>query len=487
MHDETIKAIVREIGGALKGRSLGRVFQLTPLSLAITFGLREGPFLLISVDPKRPRLHLIVRRLKELEKQSLPLNRFAQALLATLGGGKLVSIIKDEEDRIVRLSFQSLDLAGAIHLQTLVIQLTGRSANLLILDSEGRVTHVLRSPKPLASDDSPDGQREGNAYYPPNRRGAKLIEEPPLRQDGFSSISEAADNYYSQLESKERFRAQAKILSNQLRKEINQRVRLREKLKRDLAGHGTPGQHKRLGDLLLANIASAEREGNRVRLKDYYAESEPIIEIEVEEKTSLQEEAARHFARYTKSKRAAEQIQIRLNELDRELLRLQEEQAGVEKAIASGDEESLNAVAAIAQTKRPSSGRQSRQAPALPGVRRYRSTDGYEILVGRAAHDNDHLTFHLARGNDLWLHAGDYPGSHVVVRNPTRKEIPRRTLVEAAQLAGKFSQANKDAKVVIHYTQRKFVSKLKGAAPGLVRLSSFRSITVEPKEGVERI
>ena len=123
----------------------------------------------------------------------------------------------------------------------------------------------------------------------------------------------------------------------------------------------------------------------------------------------------------------------------------------------------------------------------LPGVRRYRSTDGYEVLVGRAARDNDNLTFKIAQPNDLWLHAGDYPGSHVVIRNPTRKEIPHRTIIEAAQLAGRFSQASEDSKVVIHYTPRKVLSKPKGAAPGLVRLSRFRSITVEPREGINRI
>ena len=123
----------------------------------------------------------------------------------------------------------------------------------------------------------------------------------------------------------------------------------------------------------------------------------------------------------------------------------------------------------------------------IPGVRRYLSTDGYEILVGKGARDNDNLTFRIARPHDLWLHAGDYPGSHVVVRNPTRKEIPQRTMIEAAQLAGRFSQASEDAKVVIHYTERKFLSKPKGAAPGLVRLSSFRSITVEPKEDIQRL
>jgi predicted ribosome quality control (RQC) complex YloA/Tae2 family protein len=123
----------------------------------------------------------------------------------------------------------------------------------------------------------------------------------------------------------------------------------------------------------------------------------------------------------------------------------------------------------------------------VPGARRYRSSDGYEILVGRAAHDNDQLTFRIARPHDLWLHAADYPGSHVIVRNPTRADVPHRTIIEAAQLAAAFSQAKRDAKVDVHYTQRKFLSKPKGAAPGLVRMSSFRTITVEPSVCVERI
>ena len=108
--------------------------------------------------------------------------------------------------------------------------------------------------------------------------------------------------------------------------------------------------------------------------------------------------------------------------------------------------------------------------------------------VGRGARDNDHLTFRVARPHDLWLHSADYPGSHVVIRNPVRgRDIPHRTIIEAAQLAAHFSHARANAKVDVHYTQRKFLSKPKGAAPGLVRMSSFRNIAVEPRESGERI
>ena len=97
------------------------------------------------------------------------------------------------------------------------------------------------------------------------------------------------------------------------------------------------------------------------------------------------------------------------------------------------------------------------------------------------------MTFRLARPNDLWLHAADYPGAHVIVRNHTKLDIPHRTLVEAAQLAAAYSQAREDSKVSVNYTPRKFISKPKGAAPGLVKLAQFKTLLVAPREAGERI
>jgi predicted ribosome quality control (RQC) complex YloA/Tae2 family protein len=158
----------------------------------------------------------------------------------------------------------------------------------------------------------------------------------------------------------------------------------------------------------------------------------------------------------------------------------------LEKAVATRD---ASALSEFEEKKAsPAADRKKKKAsPTLPGMRRYQSSDGYEVLVGRTARDNDQLTFRVARPNDLWLHAGDYPGSHVIVRNSSRSDIPHRTIIEAAQLAAKFSQARKDAKVDIHYTRRKFLTKPKGSAPGLVHMSNFKTITVKPGENLERM
>jgi hypothetical protein len=79
------------------------------------------------------------------------------------------------------------------------------------------------------------------------------------------------------------------------------------------------------------------------------------------------------------------------------------------------------------------------------------------------------------------MHAADYPGSHVVIRSRSRQEeVPHQTLLEAAQLAAFYSQGKKQPKAAVHYTLKKFVNKPKGAAPGLVSLSSFKTLLVEP-------
>src|SRR5262249_39693529 len=254
----------------------------------------------------------------------------------------------------------------------------------------------------------------------------------------------------------------------------------------DLASHSNADDEKRIGDLLLANMSTAKRTGTVVRLVDYFAENTPEIEIKIDENLSLQEEAQRRFDSYSRSRRAVVRLKQRTAEVESAIEHLRDRQKQLHQIIAERNEFGLDQLAGPPRTGSAPTTKQKR-AQKIRGARHYLSSDGYEILVGRTSSDNDFLTFKIAHPNDLWLHAGDYPGSHVVVRNTTRKEIPQRTIIEAAQLAAYFSRARDDSKVAIHYTPRKFLSKPKGAAPGLVRLSRFKTMNVPPRESVKRI
>ena len=483
MDDQTISDIVEEIAPGLKGRSPGKIFQLSALALAIDFHSRDKSYLFISAEPNQPRLYMMALRVNELEKQSIGLSPFAQALKSELSPTRIQSVKKDSDDRVVRFSFAGRDEVGQEVARTLIAQLTGRAANLFLLDAQGTILRALRPGRG-------EGQAVGQKYESPVHSSAEVARAQvrPLKRGAFKTLSEAADAHYRHVAETRTFDGKVSTARTNLRKQTSQRQKLLRQLERDLSAQSAAGEHKRIGDLLLANLSTAKRRGAVVQLTDYFADGAPKIEIEVDEGSSLQEEAARRFARYAKSKRAAQEITKRLESVKSDLEKLGGRQTMLEQIISEGDEAALDAFAGLSVP--PAVGGKflkGKPDKRIPGVRRYLSADGYEILVGRAARDNDHLTFKVAKPHDLWLHAANYPGSHVIVRNPTRKEIPHGTIIAAAQLAAHFCRARKDSKVDVHYTPRKFLSKPKGAGPGLVRMSNFKTITVAPGESGKRL
>ena len=122
--------------------------------------------------------------------------------------------------------------------------------------------------------------------------------------------------------------------------------------------------------------------------------------------------------------------------------------------------------------------RDKKQKPA--DFLRYRSSDGFEILVGRNNTQNDRLTLKTARGRDWWFHVKNAPGSHVVVLSEG-KDVPDRTKTEAAMLAVVHSSQSAGAKVAVDYTQVRNVWKANGAKPGMVLYDTYETtyITVE--------
>lgn len=113
--------------------------------------------------------------------------------------------------------------------------------------------------------------------------------------------------------------------------------------------------------------------------------------------------------------------------------------------------------------------------------------DGFEILVGRGARENDELTFQVAEPQDLWLHVSGCAGSHVVVRNPEDlSEIPRHVVERAAELAAWHSKARKArGKVEVHVCRVSDVSKRRSAPPGEVTLRRWDAVKVYPRGPAE--
>ena len=117
----------------------------------------------------------------------------------------------------------------------------------------------------------------------------------------------------------------------------------------------------------------------------------------------------------------------------------------------------------------------------------YRSSDGFDIYVGKNNLQNDRLTFRFAEGNDIFMHAKKIPGSHVIIRTEGR-EVPDRTYEEGGALAAYYSAGRAQGKVEVDYVVKKEVKKPAGAKPGyVVYYTNYSLIGVADISGIEQI
>jgi predicted ribosome quality control (RQC) complex YloA/Tae2 family protein len=206
------------------------------------------------------------------------------------------------------------------------------------------------------------------------------------------------------------------------------------------------------------------------------------------EQTPL-ENAQRFFKRYQKVRDAAAVVPGLLEAARQDLAYL--DQLQVHAALA-GDPAALAAVRAdlrlatedespVQQRKPDRRDPRARDGKGKPGISplRVRTADGMEILVGRSARQNDAVTFDLAAPQDLWFHARQIPGAHVILRVAGRPPT-RQALLEAATLAASHSQARGATTVPVDYTLVRNVRRIKGGKPGLVHYSGETTLQVHP-------
>jgi len=262
---------------------------------------------------------------------------------------------------------------------------------------------------------------------------------------------------------------------------------------------------RRSGEILLASFGRIKRGASRVGLPDPFADSpRATVEINLDPALSPDENAARLFQRAKKGERGVERANERLAETRENLSRLDELRR---EAPRTGPGELLGRLGRfLVSAKIDSSargdvqetylGRQAVAAPragrpghGTPGAhkslrpRTYVLSDGWEVWVGRTNTENDLITHRLSNPHDFWFHVVGVPGSHVILRRPTRNSMPKpTTLVEAAQIAAYFSKARKQTRVPVIYTERKFVSKPRRGKPGLAHCTRERELLVRPKK-----
>lgn len=235
------------------------------------------------------------------------------------------------------------------------------------------------------------------------------------------------------------------------------------------------------GELITAYAYQLKKGDTLISVKDFY--SNENIEIKMDPRYTPIENAQKYFKTYNKSRATLRHLSKLVKENQEELEYLQSVSVAVSHTenLKELDEiiEELDRGGYLKKHKKSS----KKQEKKLP-PRKFVSSEGLTILVGRNNYQNDWLTLKLAGKNDIWLHTKDIPGTHVILQLPQGvtdiEDVPDKSLEEAAALAAFFSQARTGSKVPVDYTFKYNVKKPSGAKPGMVIYENNWTILTDP-------
>jgi predicted ribosome quality control (RQC) complex YloA/Tae2 family protein len=427
-----------------------------------------------SADPEASRLHVQHDR---VERHEGPLGPFYRAVESDLAGGTVAGLAPVRSDRIAILEVRD---GAAGERRALVLELFGRRANLILLGPDDRVVAVLVEPPG-------SGQPRievGAAWHPPlgkpGEPGPSIAEAfGVVESEELAPLSRVVERALGSRAQDVRRERDARDLAERLERKLERARGLVRGLKARFAAGSEAERVRADGELLKTQLGRIARGTKSVAVADP-SQDGAERKIVLDPKLSPVQNLERMFERARKlesdaSSAAADLEGARAREGALAALAAEARSADVDpadveaRALASG---LLEARQSALPPKR-----RAEPAPRLP-YKSFATARGGEIRVGRSARDNDDLTFHHAKGSDLWLHTADTPGSHVVLVLEKGADPDSEDLVDAAHLAVHFSPLRGATRGRVHVARRKEVHKPRGAKPGLVQLSGGRILDV---------
>lgn len=293
------------------------------------------------------------------------------------------------------------------------------------------------------------------------------------------SFSELLSAYYAEKSRAERMNRRAADL---IRTVTNARDRARRKLsaqRQELLETAQRERNKHLGDLITANLYQLEKGMNRVKVVDYFDESCPETEIELDVRLTPQQNAQRYYKLYNKAKTAEAVLTVQVGQGERDVDYLESVLALVSEAECEQDlaqlREELRQTGVLSNRQQ----RGQRQKPVRARPYEYRTSDGFAVFAGKNNLQNDLLTMKTAFKSDIWFHTQKIHGSHVILvadgREPTDE-----AMTEAAMIAAYHSKARGSSLVPVDYTPVRYVKKPSGAKPGFVIYHVYQTAYVTP-------
>ena len=309
---------------------------------------------------------------------------------------------------------------------------------------------------------------------------------PEDRVEFHESMSSAVERFYEARIAEENTRQRKQTVHRAIQGEIKRLERLAENLDRDLANVEREAEYRRYGDLITSHLGQLKAGTAEARVEDYYSGTQEVISIPLKPDLSPAENARWYFRRARKARDGRKAVEHRIARTRDRLAEV------VEVGAKLGDEPDgtalerawracvrLGLVKATVGTGASKRGRKRDRGDIHP--RRYLTSSGHLLLVGRNSRENEALT-KSAAPDDIWLHARNMGGSHVILRRTDRTQMPsRRTLHEAASLTAYFSKGRGSTTVPVDYTERRYVRKMRRGAPGQVVFTHEKTLFVEPK------
>ena len=472
---QLLSQVVDELAALLHGARVDRVLPVDADSFCLAFHHeRRSSYLLLSAESSLPRMHLLSQK----PAGSRTPVQFCLSLRKHLTGSRLTAIRLVDLDRVVEMLFSSPDSSCS-----LVFELFGAHANLMLIDPSSVILAVHRSVPP--GDRVKRPLLPGLGYeFPTKPVCAAGSNGVPDRSDngsidpGDCPKNAEAEALFSNLILDRHLHAKKTELLAAAKRILAKADRKANALQGDLRSAGNADEHKQAGDLILANIRDLEKGQASAELIAH--DGQPRV-IALDPGLSIAKNADRYYRKYKKAKTAVSMVQARLRKTREEQSFLTSIIADIASS-ASPDDLLLIQTRMVRYGFLTASKVVATKASGSAASASYRTIihQGWEILIGKSAKGNDMITMKLARPDDLWLHAEGMPGSHVLVRNPEGRDVPDPVLAKAAALAARYSKGKGSTKVPVAYTRARFVSKPKGAKPGLVMLAERKTIMVAP-------
>ena len=498
---------------------------------------RQSHRLLLSAHPVFGRIQLTQTTFENPAQPST----FIMVLRKYLQGALIESIEQIENDRIVEITVSNKNEIGD-HIQaTLIIEIMGKHSNILLVDKSSHkilevIKHVgfsqnsYRTLLPGSTYIAPPSTESLNPFTIKDEKLFEILQtqeltaknlqslfqglgrdtanelenilvsdklstfrnffnqktKPCLTETSFSpvpfanqvgesftSLSDLLDTYYKDKAERDRVKQQASELIRRVENELQKNRHKLKKQEKELLATDNAEEFRQKGELLTTFLHQAPNDQDQVILDNYYT-NQPIT-IALDKALTPSQNAQRYFKRYQKLKEAVKYLTDLIEETKATILYLESvetvlNQAGLEE-IAEIREELIQ-TGFIRRRQREKI--QKRKKPE-----QYLASDGKTIIyVGRNNLQNEELTFKMARKEELWFHAKDIPGSHVVISGNLDPSDEVKT--DAAELAAYFSKGRLSNLVQVDMIEVKKLNKPTGGKPGFVTYTGQKTLRVTP-------